>query len=204
MTGKGTGCAFSPSEIPPEPPPDRTSQIGNMGADKRSRDRVVDRQGLKGEEDSGRERQRVNSAEGEHRGREESRGVMDPPGKVEPVRIQELWVSGHHDDATHRWLHALKMEKTEMGTWPAPGGSVAGIHRPHSPTGVTELQDDQMIEGSECIIRMVGIGNGGEVVVRAMTVNGFLSDTGANLCMADSEENLVQCHDITPVSVGWH
>ena len=38
--------------------------------------------------------------------------------------------------------------------------------------------------------------------MRAMTANGVLSNTVANLCMADSEENLVQCHDIVPVSVG--
>ena len=88
---------------------------------------------------------------------------MNPPGKVEAVYIQELQVPGHHDYATHRWLRELEMEKTEMGEWPAPGGSVADISRPQPPPGVTDLQVDQMTQASECIIQMIGIGNRGEV-----------------------------------------
>ena len=42
------------------------------------------------------------------------------------------------------------------------------------------------------MILMVGIGNGGEVVAKAMAANGVLLDTGGNFCMADSEINLVQ------------
>jgi hypothetical protein len=48
---------------------------------------------------------------------------------------------------------------------------------------------------------MVGVRNGGKVVVKAMTANGVLSNTDANSCM-DSELHLVQCHGIEPVAVG--
>ena len=40
------------------------------------------------------------------------------------------------------------------------------------------------------------------MIVKALTTNGVLSDTGANSCMADSEAHLTGCHDIAPVSVG--
>ena len=116
--------------------------------------------------------------------------------------MQKLRAPGYHDDATHRLLRKLKMEKLEAGEGPTPGGSVADIKRPKSPTGVTEFQEKDMTQAAECIVRIVGIGNWKEVIVRAMNVNGVLSDTGANSCMADTEDNLVQCHDIAPVSVG--
>ena len=127
---------------------------------------------------------------------------MDPPGQIETVRVQELRVTGHHDDATHRWLRELKMAAPEIGEWPAPGGSATDIQRPQSPTGVSELQEEDVTRATECIVRMAGIGNWEEVIVRAMTANGVLSDTGANSCMADSEDNLIQCHNIAQVSVG--
>ena len=72
---------------------------------------------------------------------------------------------------------------------------MADIGRPQSPTGMADIQADEMTQVNECIIRMIGIGNGGEVVVRAMAANAVLSDTGANSCMLASEENLEQCHD---------
>ena len=49
---------------------------------------------------------------------------------------------------------------------------------------------------------MVGIAQGAEIVVRAMTKDGVLSDSGANSCVTDSKQHLIQCHDVHPVSVG--
>ena len=69
---RGPGALVPPLEIPPEPPPGGTTHEANMGADERSREGVVDRQGLEGEEESEERRERVGSAEGKRRGRTES------------------------------------------------------------------------------------------------------------------------------------
>ena len=55
----------------------------------------------------------------------------------------------------------------------------------------------------ECSIKMIGIDLLGEVIVRTLVAGGVLSDSGANACMADTEEHLVRCHDIAPVAVGF-
>ena len=77
-------------------------------------------------------------------------------------------------------------------SWPAPKGLVADIRRPQLLTGVTEVAqlDDNWRDHVPCLIRMVEIDQGGEVDVRALSVGGVLSDTGANSCMADLETHL--------------
>ena len=132
------------------------------------------------------------NAEGKRSCREEHRGPRDLPGAVAQVRLQATQVPAHHGDATQRWGRGLKMAETEAGEWPAPGGSVADIGRPQLPTGVVDFHVDPKTQRHECVILMVGTGNGGEVVVKAMAANGVLLDTGGNFCMADSEINLVQ------------
>jgi hypothetical protein len=127
--------------------------------------------------------------------------VRDPPGKVAEERIKVAQGPAHHDDATQRWRRDLETTAAD-GEWPAPGGSVADIRHPMSPTAVLDFQWEHVTQTGACVVRMVGINNGGTVVVKAMASNGVLSDTGANSCMADSEEHLVQCHDIAPVAVG--
>ena len=52
---------------------------------------------------------------------------------------------------------------------------------------------------------MIGIDQMEEVSVRSLVAEGVLSDSRANLCMANMEAhlvNLVRCNDITPVAVG--
>ena len=173
-----------------------------MGADERSWEGEVDRRGQEGETESRGRLKRVGSAEGKRRWREERRETADPPGREGPVRTHTLLVRGHQDDASQRWLRELGMPAPDTGQWPAPKGSVADVQRPRSPVGVAEIGEEFEPTPTECIVRMVGIGNWGEVIVKALTTNGVLSDTGANSCMADSEAHLTGCHDIAPVSVG--
>ena len=114
-------------EIPPEPPPGGAAQDENMSADGRGREEVVDRRGLEREMESREMRERVGSAQGKRRCREERREAADPAGQVEAVRMQALSVAGHQDDATQRWLRELKMKAPATEEWPAPKGSVADV-----------------------------------------------------------------------------
>ena len=52
-----------------------------------------------------------------------------------------------------------------------------------------------------CKARAVGIPDGRATVCRIKTA-GIMADSGANACMANSEDVLVECHNVQPVSVG--
>ena len=52
-----------------------------------------------------------------------------------------------------------------------------------------------------CKARAVGIPDGRATVCRIKTA-GIMADSGANACMANSEDVLVGCHNVQPVSVG--
>ena len=54
----------------------------------------------------------------------------------------------------------------------------------------------------KCSIWAVGIAQDNTVVVCQVNTVGFMADSGTNACMADSEADLVDCHDIPPVTVG--
>ena len=111
-----------------------------------------------------------------------------------------------------------------------PSGSLMNAARPphpSSPTGLTDfpcdatfstvqlthdpphldlahVEDaapDLSIANSFCI-RTIGIVQDPEVRILKMDMNGIMSDSGANTCMAGSEENLIGCHDIPPVTLG--
>ena len=55
---------------------------------------------------------------------------------------------------------------------------------------------------NSCCIRTIGIVQDPEVRILKMDTNGIISDSGANTCMAGSEENLIGCHNILPVTLG--
>ena len=50
-------------------------------------------------------------------------------------------------------------------------------------------------------MRVVGIAQDRSVVTCKVQRKGLLADNGANAYMPDSEENLVDCHDIPPVAI---
>ena len=94
-----------------------------------------------------------------------------------------------------------------MTKWPAWPGSVTDVLRPGLPTGFIGIH--WHIKGPaldrhprECSIRMVGIVQESTDAVCQLDAAGVMTDSGANACMADLEENLVNCHDIHPVTVG--
>ena len=104
-------------------------------------------------------------------------------------------------DATYEERSEMALGDRNEGRWPAPPGSIMDMERPSSPTTVMEFQECEEVE-PRCLTKMIGIELFGAVIVRTLVAGGVLSDSGANACMADTEEHLVRCHDITPVAVG--
>jgi len=104
-------------------------------------------------------------------------------------------------DATSDEMSMMAIDDWNEGRWPAPPGSIMDMARPSSPTTVMGLQECEEMT-PECSIKMIGIELFGEVIVKMLVAGGVLSDSGANVCMADTEEHLVRCHDIAPVAVG--
>ena len=67
-------------------------------------------------------------------------------------------------------------------------------------------QGDQVVH-LRCIIRTIGLLGDDEKFPKLFQLdqsepNGIMADTGANLCMVDSEMHLVNCWDIKPVHIG--
>ena len=60
--------------------------------------------------------------------------------------------SVYRHDAAQRWLRELNMAAPETEEWPAPKGSVADLQRPQSPTGVSELLEEDVTPTPECIV----------------------------------------------------
>ena len=52
------------------------------------------------------------------------------------------------------------------------------------------------------MVRAVGIEQDRTVIVSRLRRRGVMADSGANACMADSEDNLVDCHDMYLVEAG--
>jgi len=124
----------------------------------------------------------------------ETGAVMETTDRAEVIHTREV-------EAGCEAMHKLAMDDWNEVLWPTPPGSIADRARPSSPTTVMDCHEFLAVT-KECSIRMIGINHLGEVIVRALVAGGILSDSGANSCMADTEEHLVRCHDIAPVAVG--
>ena len=106
--------------------------------------------------------------------------VADPPGSV-----LDLSVPPELGDLIDFPL--LNMN-TDPGSEGAPRDEMGEAH---------DEKADQLIR-LRCTVRSLT----GKETLRRMSGGGVMSDTGANSCLTNSEDNLVRCMDISPVTVG--
>ena len=126
-------------------------------------------------------------------------------GQVDRRDKKKTWTS---EPRTMAWALRKEHGMQKEERWPAAPGLMMDLPQVASSTSVMDDEYWTKAEGLEdytvvCTVRAVGIAQDTTVVVKSVGAQGVLSDSGANLCMADSETHLVKCHDITPVLVGF-